>query len=57
MAQQQLQLSEEQRELLMEIGHFHLMLESHQTATRFCRQQLKALRSRLEEVEARASPR
>lgn len=48
------QIIAEQRDLLAEIGHFHLMLESHQTASRFCRDQLKKLRHRLVEVEQAA---
>ncbi len=48
----------EQRDLLAEVGHFHLMLESHQIAARFCRDQLKLLRQRLAELEqaAQAAP-
>jgi uncharacterized coiled-coil protein SlyX len=45
------QITAEQRDILAEVGHFHLMLESHQTAARFCRDQLKKLRQRLAEVE------
>ena len=44
-------ITPEQKELLAEIGHFHLMLESHQSAARFCRDQLKKVRQRLTEVE------
>lgn len=46
-----LELTAEQKELLVEVGHYHLMLESHQTAVRFCRDQLKKLRQRLTESE------
>ena len=45
------QLTQEQRHILTEIGHFHLMLESHQLAAKHCREQLKALRSQLEQSE------
>lgn len=47
-------LSTEQLELLAEVGHFHLMLESHQIATRYCKDQLKKLRQRLAEMEQAA---
>ena len=48
------QLSQTQRDLLAEVGHFHLMLESHQNAARFCREQLRQLRQRLAEAEQAA---
>jgi hypothetical protein len=48
------QITAEQRDLLAEIGHFHLLLESHNVAARFCREQLKKLRQRLAEVEQAA---
>ena len=48
------QLSQTQRDLLAEVGHFHLMLESHQIAARFCKDQLKQLRQRLAEAEQAA---
>lgn len=44
-------LTPEQRELLMEVGRIHLVLESHQNAARFCRSQLRKLRQRLMELE------
>ncbi len=46
--------SSEQRDLLAEVGHFHLMLESHQNAARFCREQLRQLSQRLMEAEQAA---
>lgn len=45
------QLTSEQRDLLTEVGHYHLMLETHRTAVRFCKTQLKQLRERLVEQE------
>lgn len=45
------QLTPEQRDILAEVGHYHLMLETHQTAARFCKTQLKQLRERLVEQE------
>ena len=45
------QVTPEQREILAEIGHLHLMLESHQMAAKYCKEQLKQLRSRLEQFE------
>ena len=48
------QLSQTQRDLLAEVGHFHLMLESPQIAARFCKDQLKQLRQRLAEAEQAA---
>ena len=44
-------LSDEQRELLAQIGHFHLMSESHQNAANFCLEQIVSLRARLEQLE------
>lgn len=49
-------ISIEQRDILADIGHFHLMLESHQNAARFCRDQLKKLRQRLAEIEQAQVP-
>lgn len=48
------QVSSEQRDLLAEVGHLHLVLESHQNAARFCREQLRQLRHRLMEAEQAA---
>lgn len=56
------QLSQTQRDLLAEIGRFHMMLESPsrrryvlvQNAARFCREQLRQLRQRLAEAEQAA---
>ena len=45
----------DQRELLAEVGRFHLLLESHQNAVRFCRKQLRELRQRLAEAEQQAA--
>lgn len=44
----------EQQALLTEVGRFHLILESHQDAARFCREQLRILRQRLAESEQAA---
>ncbi len=46
--------STDHQELLAEVGRFHLMLESHQNAVRFCREQLRQLRQRLAEGEQAA---
>lgn len=45
-----------QRKILAEIGHLHVMLESHQMAAKYCREQLKQLRSRLEQMEHSQQP-
>lgn len=45
------QVTPEQRQILAEIGHVHLMLESHNMAAKFCREQLKQLRAQLEQSE------
>ena len=45
------QVTPQQRQLLAEIGHLHLMIESHQAAARFCRDQLKQLRAQLEQPD------
>ena len=45
------QVTSEQREILAEIGHLHLVLESHQMTAKMCRQRLKQLRSQLEQLE------
>ena len=42
------------QDLLAETGRFYLMLESHQNAVRFCRNQLRELRQRLAEAEQAA---
>ena len=44
----------DQQVLLAEIGRFHLLLDSHQNAARFCRKQLRELRQRLAEAEQAA---
>ncbi len=44
----------DQQAMLAEVGRFHLMLESHQNAVRFCRNQLRELRQRLAEAEQAA---
>ena len=44
----------DQQALLAEVGRFHLLLESHQNAVRFCRNQLRELRQRLAEAEQAA---
>lgn len=50
------QVSTAQRQLLAEIGHLHLVLDSHQSAARFCRQQLRQLRAQLEQLEQSPQP-
>ena len=45
----------DQQALLAEVGRFHLLLESHQNAVRFCRNQLRELRQRLAEAEQQAA--
>jgi len=48
------QLTPELRDILAEVGHMQLLLESHQTAARYCRDQMKKLRQRLMELEQAA---
>ena len=45
------QVTPQQRQLLAEIGHLHLVLESHKRAAHFCLDQLKQLRAQLEQLE------
>lgn len=47
-------LTTEQRDILAEVGHMQLLLESHQAAARYCRDQMKQLRQRLMELEQAA---
>ena len=56
MSEQPLQLTTEQREILAEIGHFYLLLESHQAATKYCHEHLQALRAQLEQSGSLISP-
>lgn len=49
-------LTPDQHRILAEIGHLHLVLESHKTAARFCREQLKLLRAQLEHTEQTDQP-
>lgn len=44
-------ITPEQKQVLAEIGHFHLMLESHQRAAQHCAEQIQSLRSQLETTE------
>lgn len=48
------QLTPELRDILAEVGHLQLLLESHQAAARYCRDQMKKLRQRLVELEQAA---
>lgn len=45
------QVTPDQREVLAEIGHLHLMLESHKMAVKHCREQLERLSQQLMEME------
>ena len=49
------QLTTEQRDILAEVGHMQLLLESHQAAARYCREQMRKLRQRLMELEQAAA--
>lgn len=44
----------QQREVLAEVGHFYMMLESHEMAAQHCREQLEQLRGRLLELQQSA---
>ena len=48
---QTLQLTEDQRTLLAEIGRLHLVRQSHLEAARFCRDQIEQLRTQLQQLE------
>lgn len=43
-------LPEEQQQLLMEIGHFYLVLEAHKASAEHCSDKLSQLKARLEEL-------
>ena len=51
----QLQITTEQRDILAEIGHTQLLLESHEAAAHYCRQQMGKLRDRLMALEQPAA--
>ena len=44
-------ITPEQKEVLAELGHLHLVLESHQMAAQHCVEQIQNLRSQLEQME------
>lgn len=47
----------DQQQLLAELGHLHLVLESHQRAAQYCIEQIQSVRTRLEALDHQTEPK